>query len=130
MSFSFRLDEAARIAGGRVAGGDPGAALERAAIDSRAVRPGDYFFALKGERRDGHEFVGEVLARGAAGVVVSRGVPGLPPAVNCLRVPDTLGALQKLAAAHRKKFPLRVVGITGSNGKTTTKEMIAQVLAQ
>jgi UDP-N-acetylmuramoyl-tripeptide--D-alanyl-D-alanine ligase len=92
------------------------------------VKPGDWFVALKGEKRDGHDFVKDVLERGAGGVVVSREVK-LDTKANCLRVGDPLKALQALGAEHRRRWSGRVIGITGSNGKTTTKDMTAQVLA-
>jgi UDP-N-acetylmuramoyl-tripeptide--D-alanyl-D-alanine ligase len=99
------------------------------AIDSRSAGPGDLFVALKGERNDGHDFVRDVAAKGAAGALVSREIPGLPTDFACLRVADTLEALQRIGRAHRQKFPARVTGITGSNGKTTTKEMLSQILS-
>ena len=100
----------------------------RVVIDSRAVQPGDLFGALKGDRRDGHDFLKEVADRGAAGAMVSRGVDGLPSGFGLIRVDDTLQGLQRLGRAHREKMSVRVIGITGSNGKTTTKEMTAHLL--
>lgn len=99
------------------------------AIDSRRVVPGGLFFAIKGPNRDGHDFVAAALAAGAAGLVVARedAVPSGSDAAVFV-VPDTLGALQSLAASARRRIGL-VVGITGSAGKTTTKEMTAAALA-
>ncbi|MGQ0644858.1 MAG: UDP-N-acetylmuramoyl-tripeptide--D-alanyl-D-alanine ligase [Elusimicrobiota bacterium] len=128
MKSSFRLGDLAAAAGGTVRG-DASTAVERLVVDSRDVRPGDCFVALKGARRDGHEFAAEVLKRGATAVMVSRPPEGLPPEANCLVVPDTAAALAALGAESRRRFAGRVVGITGSNGKTTTKEMTARVLA-
>ena len=100
--------------------------------DSRKVEPGQIFFALKGERFDGNAYAGEVLERGAKLAVIddeSRQQEGT------LLVPDVLTALQQLAAYHRQQFkkwqrPVRVIGITGTNGKTTTKELLHAVLRQ
>ena len=100
------------------------------AVDSREVLPGNLFVALPGERTDGHEFIGEAIARGAAAVLVSR--PTTVPAnadVTIVEVPDTLRGLHAIAAAWRKRFDPLVVGVTGSIAKTSTKEAIATVLA-
>ncbi len=97
--------------------------------DSRRSRPGEAFVALAGPRFDGNEFVAAAIARGAAAAIVSRDVAPTPDGAAWIRVGDGLRALGDLAAVRRREFPVRVVGITGSNGKTTTKEMIAAVLA-
>jgi UDP-N-acetylmuramoyl-tripeptide--D-alanyl-D-alanine ligase len=102
-------------------------------IDGRAAGPGALFFAIRGERFDGHDFAGQAVAAGAAGVVVARGratgLTGLGGAA-VIEVDDTVAALGRLARAHRQAHAgLRVVGVAGSNGKTTTKEMIAAILA-
>lgn len=117
-----------------------------AVVDSRLVVAGSLFFALPGERHDGHEFVRDALERGAHGAVVARLDPGwnypalrwnepapaIPPGPPvCFVVPDVLWALQSLGKHWRARFPAcRVIGITGSVGKTTTKELIAAVLRQ
>jgi len=102
-------------------------------IDSRKIHEGDLFVALRGERFDGHEFIRSALKAGATAAVVEqswlskqkkRTVRGL----SLIPVPDTLDALQSLALYHRRRLGLPVVGVTGSNGKTTTKEMIAAIL--
>jgi UDP-N-acetylmuramoyl-tripeptide--D-alanyl-D-alanine ligase len=103
-------------------------------IDSRTVAPGELFFAVKGERFDGHDFVEAALTRGAAGAVVSREkIASLPPGIQqgdlLAVIDDPLAALQRLAAAMRRHWGGRVVGVTGSAGKTTTKEAVATVLA-
>src|SRR5271170_3741020 len=103
-------------------------------IDSRTVAQGELFFAVRGERFDGHDFVDAALARGAGAAVTSKGkLAGLPESVrdgNLLVVEDDpLAALQRLAAAVRRHWGGRVVGVTGSAGKTTTKEAVAAVLA-
>ena len=121
--------------------------LTEAAIDSRQIIPGGMFIAIRGERVDGHQFITDVFQRGALVALIEReieepftvldlrsGLPavnfsGLQPPV-CLLVPSTVAALQQVAAFWRSKLKLRVVGITGSVGKSTTKEAIAQVLSQ
>ena len=102
-------------------------AFNRGVIDSRQVQPGDLFFALRGEHQDGHDFVDDALARGAAGLVVERPLEA-PPDVAVFQVSDSLSALQRLAAHWRARHDMRVVGVTGSVGKTTCKELIAAVL--
>lgn len=129
MSLSYSWEEWAVLAGGRLEKSGT-VRPARVAIDSRAVQPGDLFVALKGERVDGHDFLKAAADRGAAGALVSRAGEGLPDGFGVIRVDDPLAALQKAAAAHRQKMNVRVVGITGSNGKTTTKEMLAHVLRE
>jgi UDP-N-acetylmuramoyl-tripeptide--D-alanyl-D-alanine ligase len=96
------------------------------AIDSRAVRPGDLFVALPGERVDGHEFVAQAASAGAAAALVSRPAGAELPR---LVVPDTLVALQRLARAERAGAAYRLAAVTGSIGKTTTKEFLVALLA-
>jgi UDP-N-acetylmuramoyl-tripeptide--D-alanyl-D-alanine ligase len=99
-------------------------------IDSRTVGPGQLFFAVKGERLDGHDFVEQALGRGAVAAVVRRDqLVRYPAQVRLLAVEDTLVALQTLAMAVRKLWGKPLVGVTGSMGKTTTKEAIAHVLS-
>ena len=102
--------------------------FRRAVTDSRQVRRGDLFVALRGEHEDGHAFVHEAAALGAAGVLVQEMPDALADAVGVYVVPDTLAALQRLAAARRQRIPVPVIGVTGSIGKTTTKEITAAVL--
>ena len=101
-------------------------------IDSRTCRPGDLFFAVRGERLDGHDYVASALARGAVAAVVSRALVATLPnevlAAPLLLADDTLLALQSLAAHVRRLWGRRVVAITGSAGKTTTKEAVAAAL--
>jgi UDP-N-acetylmuramoyl-tripeptide--D-alanyl-D-alanine ligase len=100
-------------------------AIKSVVTDSRVVGPGDVFVALRGDRFDAHEFIAQVVAQGAIAVVVDR-----PVDADCVQliVKDTRAALGLLAAAWRKQFDIPVVAVTGSNGKTTTKEMIASIL--
>jgi UDP-N-acetylmuramoyl-tripeptide--D-alanyl-D-alanine ligase len=98
-------------------------------IDSRTIQPGELFFAVKGERLDGHDFVHQALERGAVSAVVRKDQLARFPVKACLlAVDDTLVALQTLATAVRRLWGKPVVGVTGSVGKTTTKEAIAHVL--
>lgn len=96
--------------------------------DSRAVRPGELFIALRGDSHDGHAYVAEAARRGAGGVVVERERSDTRLPCSVVVVRDTLAALGDLAAFHRRRHHPRVVAITGSNGKTTTKEMLAAIL--
>ncbi|MBZ5689064.1 MAG: UDP-N-acetylmuramoyl-tripeptide--D-alanyl-D-alanine ligase [Acidobacteriia bacterium] len=99
-------------------------------IDSRTVSPGELFFAVKGERLDGHDFVGAALERGAISAVVRKDqLHRFPGNIKLLPVHDTLIALQTLATAVRKLWGKPLIGVTGSAGKTTTKEAVAHVLA-
>ncbi|HUA76789.1 MAG TPA: UDP-N-acetylmuramoyl-tripeptide--D-alanyl-D-alanine ligase, partial [Acetobacteraceae bacterium] len=98
-------------------------------IDTRTLRPDDLFVALAGEHRDGHEFVADALARAAAGALVSRIPAGLSDAAPLLIVPDTLAGLAALGAHARARATARVAAITGSVGKTTTKEMLRRILS-
>jgi UDP-N-acetylmuramoyl-tripeptide--D-alanyl-D-alanine ligase len=118
------LAELARVTGGVLHGDDT--AFGVVTSDSRALEPGALFVALRGERFDGHQFVPDALAQGAAGALVERlvSVP-LPQVV----VRDALAGLAGFAAAWRRDFAGKVVGITGSNGKTTVKEMTGSILS-
>ena len=98
-------------------------------IDSRGLNPGDIFVALRGPNRDGHDFVQAALERGAAAAIVDRDVPALPKGPPLLRVPDTLVALEALATAARARSRARIVAVTGSVGKTGTKESLRLALA-
>jgi len=108
----------------------PDALITGWSVDSRTVEPGDLFFALRGVVHDGHAYVAEVLAKGAAAAVVEEGAgPIIGGGARLLRVEDTLRALQELAAWARREWRGDVVAVTGSAGKTTTKDVIAEMLA-
>lgn len=124
----MRLAEAVRYMHDSQCVGDDRVACERIVTDSRAVRAGDLFVALKGERFDAHDFLPDVVRQGAAAVVVERLPQDL--AVPAALVPDTRIALGELAAGWRRRFVLPVVAVTGSNGKTTVKEMISTIFAR
>nr|WP_202922390.1 UDP-N-acetylmuramoyl-tripeptide--D-alanyl-D-alanine ligase [Sinimarinibacterium sp. NLF-5-8] len=101
------------------------ARFNRVVIDTRAVQAGDLFVALRGERFDGHDFVAQARAAGAVAALVSRWVDADIPQ---LCVADTLDGLQRMAALWRARFAGTVIGVTGSNGKTTTKQLLASVM--
>ena len=124
-----------------------GAVITEAAVDSRQVIPGSLFVAIPGENADGHDFVAEAFRKGASFALIHRDVQGDFPVLDlrypldpealrrlsvpfCLRVENTLSALQQIARFWRRRLSLRVIGITGSVGKSTTKEVVAQVLNQ
>lgn len=109
---------------------DSGAPVTGVTTDSRAVQPGELFIPLVGERFDGHAYISKALDGGAAGCLTAREPETLLPGKLYIRVADTRLALKALASWYRDKFDLPVVQVTGSAGKTTTKEMIASVLAQ
>jgi UDP-N-acetylmuramoyl-tripeptide--D-alanyl-D-alanine ligase len=122
----------AKSVGGTLQSGDSELPVGDVLTDSRSLRAGDLFVALKGPRFDGHSFVAEVLERGAAGAIVERGYVGSTkqdPTHGVIEVGDTLRALQDMAHAVRAAAATRVIAITGSAGKTTTKETIAEMLA-
>ena len=102
-------------------------ASEGVNTDTRTIRPGEIFVALKGENFDGNAYAAQALENGAAYAVVNDYAEGDDP--RLIRFPDTLQALKELAACHRKHLDIPVIGLTGTNGKTTTKELIREVLA-
>lgn len=115
--------------GGVLHAGKADAKVSRVGKDTREMRPGDLYVALKGDRFDGHDFVAAAAQAGAAGALVSD-LPkaSLPEGFGLIKVADTLVGLQTLAGAYRRQLPTKTVGVTGSSGKTSTKEMIASVL--
>lgn len=131
MTIAFTAADAARWTGGALRRGAPDARFTGVSIDTRALRPGQLFVAIRGPRHDAHAFLAQAAEAGAAGVVVARdaalpeGLGGLP----VVAVEDTTRALGALAAGHRASFDGPLVAITGSNGKTTTKEMCAAIYA-
>jgi UDP-N-acetylmuramoyl-tripeptide--D-alanyl-D-alanine ligase len=110
--------------------GEEPAGYRRVVADSREVRPGDLFVALPGEHKDGHDFLDDALERGAAGLLVRRPPKSLPDGAVAYVVERTLAALQAIAAGHRAALPVEVTAVTGSVGKTTTKEIAAFVLGK
>ena len=126
---AFSIQELVRATEGALVSGDLGVPVAGVSIDSRTLQVGEAFFAIVGHRLDGHAFLGDAAARGAACVVV-HALPDEPPAnVPLVLVEDTTRSLGRLAAWHRSRFSVPVVAITGSIGKTTVKELTAAVLA-
>ena len=118
----------AQATDGRLVSGSGSEAFDGVSTDTRAIRAGSLFIALRGERYDGHAFAAEAIRRGAGGLLVTRapdGVSGVP----VIAVQDTLRALQDLARVVRRESGARVVAVTGSAGKTTTKEITADLLS-
>ncbi len=128
---SIRLDDLLAATGGHLLAPTTVTSFSTAAVDSRHVVPGCLFVALRGERTDGHAFVAAAVRAGASALLLERPLE-LPPErdVAAVRVADSLTALQEVAAWWRSRFATRVVGITGSTGKTIAKEMVADVLAR
>lgn len=131
------MDEVLEATAGRLIRGDGDQRISGVSTDSRSIRSGELFVALVGDRFDGHDFVGQALERGACGAAVEVARHRIPAAADeklykgrlIIGVADTLEALGAIAAFHRRRFSIPVVGITGSNGKTTTKEMAAAILS-
>jgi len=128
---TIRLDDLLAATGGRLLGPTTVTSFSTAAVDSRRVIPGAAFVALHGERVDGHGYVGEAVRNGASVAIVERSVD-LPAGHDAalVQVTDALHALQELAAWWRSRFAVRVVGVTGSTGKTIAKEIVADVLSR
>jgi len=121
------LAEAAAVLGGRASGAD--ARFSAVSTDSRSLSRGDLFVALRGDRFDGHAFLGAAAAAGAAGALIDRRHPGVAP-LPAVVVEDTRRALGELARHWRARFSPVLVAIAGSNGKTTVKEMLAAILVR
>jgi len=130
MTITMTLGEAARAVGGELVDASSERRLGGVSIDTRTLQEHDLFFALQGQT-DGHQYLDQALARRAAAAVVQRDhpMPAAPARPPQIRVADPLRALGDLAAHYRRGLSVTVVGISGSNGKSTTKEMIARILA-
>lgn len=120
------LEQVVNLTEGRLSGGTSGLIIEGISTDSRTIRPGQLFVPLRGENFDGHDFLVRALRNGAAACLSEEVIAGL--SIPVVRVEDTLKALGDLAAGVRKEFTGPVVAVTGSSGKTTTKEMLATVM--
>jgi UDP-N-acetylmuramoyl-tripeptide--D-alanyl-D-alanine ligase len=125
---AFTIGDIVRGTGGALLSGDLGIAVAGISMDSRSLGVGEAFFAIRGERLDGHGFHRDAVGRGAACLVIHSVPDDLPPGVPVVLVDETTKALGRLAAWHRQRFSIPVAAVTGSNGKTTTKEMMAAVL--
>ena len=125
------ISQIADLAGAKLEQGDGKALVERISTDSRTIKKGELFVALRGENFDGHKFAEDVAKSGAAGAIVDLKWNGkAPKTFAIIRAEDTLLAYQNLAANYRKSLPIKVLGITGSNGKTSTKDFAASVLGR
>jgi alanine racemase len=127
---SFSIHDIIRITEGRLLQEQPGQAIERLLIDSRKLTHAGngLFFAIRSQRNDGHNYITDAYASGVRNFIVEQLPQSQLPEANVVVVGNSVKALQQLAAAHRKKFHIPVVGITGSNGKTIVKEWINQML--
>ena len=123
----FTVEDVVRGTKGALVGGDLGVPVSEVSIDTRTLPVGAAFFAIQGQT-DGHRHLKDAMARGAACLVVHALPDDLPATVAVVLVDETTKALGRLAAYHRARFTLPVAAVTGSNGKTTTKEMMAGVL--
>jgi UDP-N-acetylmuramoyl-tripeptide--D-alanyl-D-alanine ligase len=134
---TLSVDNLVSITGGRLLAGPDETMVNGLAIDSRAITPGAAFVAFVGEHADGHAYIGDAIAHGARAVLVTRDDEDICTAVAAagrlevalVAVPDALGAIQALASWHRDRLMCPVIGVTGSTGKTTTKDFLRSVLA-
>ncbi|MCL6589426.1 MAG: UDP-N-acetylmuramoyl-tripeptide--D-alanyl-D-alanine ligase [Firmicutes bacterium] len=125
----FKLHELITATGGVLRQGAPEQLISGITTDSRRIKPGELFLALRGERFDGHDFIPAAINNGAAAIMTMDDITVNEP-VAVIQTPDTLAAYGAIARFHRERFRIPVIGITGSNGKTTTKDLAAAVLAQ
>jgi len=124
------LHTLALVMGGKLSRGNPGMTVSGVSTDSRSIKPGSVFFALKGEKFDGHKFVRAAAKKGAKAAVVQKGFREKVRGMGLIELRDPLFGLGELARFERAGLSARVVGITGSVGKTTTTQLIAAVLSQ
>ena len=125
------LSKIADLAGATLDQGDRNALIERISTDSRTIKKGELFVALHGENFDAHKFIEDVAKTDAVGAIVDREWTGkVPKNFAIIRAEDTLLAYQNLAANYRKSLAIKVLAITGSNGKTSTKDFSASVLGR
>ncbi len=128
----FSIQEIVEVTQGKLIGKKETTFLlppQKISTDTRKLKKGDLFVALEGKRFDGHRFVEKASEEGACGAIISEPIPFPSSHFFFIQVKDTLFALQEIARHHQKKFSLPLVGITGSNGKTTVKEMAWQILS-
>jgi len=134
----FKVTELVKAAKGRLTSGKGNIEVKGISIDSRTLKPGECFIAVKGDNFDGHDFVRQAIKKGASCIIKDKRPTSYPsaslgtsqlPATSFIEVKDTIIALGDIARFWRNKFNIPVIAVTGSNGKTTTKEMIAWVLS-
>jgi UDP-N-acetylmuramoyl-tripeptide--D-alanyl-D-alanine ligase len=126
----FTVDEIVSATQGKLMGGDRKTIFSGTCIDSRKIKPGELFIAIRGDRFDGHDFISQAFEAGATGAVLSADHNLNSNNKVVIQVVDTLRALQEIARFHRSRFNIPLIAITGSNGKTTTKEMAASILVR
>jgi UDP-N-acetylmuramoyl-tripeptide--D-alanyl-D-alanine ligase len=130
---TFYLKDLVCAVGGKLVKGNPGFSANGVSIDSRTIKKGETYFAVRGARYDGHDFIKEAIDKGAVAVVCSKdkidSIKSFPDSVSIIKTNDTLISLGEFAKSYRTKFKnIKIAGITGSNGKTTTKEILASIL--
>ena len=130
MKLNLSLQKLASVTGGTLHAKDPERKIQSFVTDSRVVGPGDTFWALKGNAHDAHDFIADVIKKGATLVVGETGRLSACKNIDTLEVKNTLVALQELAKYHRLNHVLKVAAITGSNGKSTTKQMLKSICLQ
>ncbi|MCX5710168.1 MAG: UDP-N-acetylmuramoyl-tripeptide--D-alanyl-D-alanine ligase [Candidatus Omnitrophica bacterium] len=123
----FKVEDLLKATAGRLISGPGGAQVKSVSIDSRAVKSAEAFIAIKGERFDGHDFIREVIKKGVKVIIAHRKL-NVDKSVSVILVKDTVKALGDIARFNRRRFNIPVIAVTGSNGKTTSKDMIAWVL--
>lgn len=132
MNLNLNLQELSSVINGKIIKGNENIKINSLCFDTRKIQKGDIFFALKGKKFDANEYIKEAVEKGARGIICqSKKFPyNLLNYIDfCIETKDTLKALHKIAAYHRSKYDIPVISVTGSNGKTTTKEMIKTVLS-
>ena len=127
-----RAKECLNAVNGKLLCGSETAPFRGVSINSRTIKEGELFVCIKGERFDGHDFFEDAIIKGAAGVILSETKNLTKPMIErssfVIQASNTLRALQDLASYQRSLFPFRVVAVTGTNGKSTTKEMVASII--
>ena len=126
----MKVSEIISATGGVLTSGQATVAIRQVITDSRLVKKGDLFVAIVGKKHDAHDFIADVISKGAVAVIVSKSFKPRSSAVVVIKVKDTTRALGDIARYHRSRFSIPIIAITGSAGKTTTKEMIARVLSR
>lgn len=121
------LIEISKSVGGKFSGQN--AAANGVSIDTRTLKKGDIYFAIKGDKYDGHDFIKTAAEKGAVGIVASK-LRRVPKGTPLIAVKDTLRALQEFSEYYRDKFDIKLIGVTGSNGKTTTKDLLSSIISE